>query len=128
MMQVTLPVSAYTTDIEEEMFYDELELIALIVSAEAENQSFYGKQLVADVILNRVDSDKFPNTITEVIEAPGQFTTYQNGRYARVDPSPETYLAVSSQVFGERENKEVLYFRSVGNWNWEFKEGDHFFK
>lgn len=127
-MQVILPAFAVDLDLEEELFYDELELVALIVSAEAENQSFRGKQLVADVILNRVDDPRFPDTITGVIEAPGQFTTYANGAYAKVDPSPETFLAVSSQVFGERLNTEIVFFRSSSSWNWEFKEGDHYFQ
>lgn len=37
--------------------------LAQLVEAEAGTQGFYGKQLVADVVLNRVDSDIFPDTI-----------------------------------------------------------------
>ena len=48
--------------------YDSIDLLAKCVEAEAGNQGLYGKQLVVDVILNRVDSDSFPNTIEEVIK------------------------------------------------------------
>ena len=38
-----------------------------------------GKRLVVDVVLNRVDSPLFPDTITEVLEQTGQFTIMWNG-------------------------------------------------
>ena len=46
---------------------DEIDLIALVTMAEAEGESEYGKRLVIDTILNRMDSEYFPNTISEVI-------------------------------------------------------------
>ena len=42
----------------------EKELLAVITMAEAEGESERGKRLVIDTVLNRVDSKKFPNTIT----------------------------------------------------------------
>ena len=44
----------------------ELDLFARCVESEAGNQGLYGKQLVADVILNRVNSPNFPDTFWEV--------------------------------------------------------------
>lgn len=46
---------------------DEIELLALVTVAEAEGESEYGKRLVIDTILNRVDAKSFPNTIRGVI-------------------------------------------------------------
>ncbi|MGM0901177.1 MAG: cell wall hydrolase [Bacillota bacterium] len=57
----------------------EIDLLARIVRAEAQTEPFEGKVAVADVVLNRVESSKFPNTVKEVIYAPGQFQPVANG-------------------------------------------------
>lgn len=57
----------------------EIDLLARIVRAEAQTEPFEGKVAVADVVLNRVESSKFPNTIKEVIYAPNQFQPVANG-------------------------------------------------
>jgi spore germination cell wall hydrolase CwlJ-like protein len=62
--------------IAEEEYYDTLDLLALCVEAEAGDQDLYGKRLVVDVVLNRVDSPDFPDTIAEVITQVRQFATY----------------------------------------------------
>ena len=51
----------------EEYYYDDLELLACLVWAEAGNQDLKGKQLVADVVLNRMYDPRFPDTISDVI-------------------------------------------------------------
>lgn len=61
-------------DIEEEMYYDSLELLALCIEAEAGNQGLIGKKYVCDVILNRVDDEDFPDSITDVILQKNQFS------------------------------------------------------
>ena len=116
--------------IEEEMYYDSLELLAICVEAEAGNQSMEGKRLVAAVILNRVEDPDFPDTITEVIEQEYHFSTYWNGAMDRVwEPSEETYAAVAAEV-EHRSNTEVLYFTAGGYGEygtpWR-KVGDHYF-
>jgi N-acetylmuramoyl-L-alanine amidase len=58
---------------------DEIDLLARIVRAEAQTEPFEGKVAVADVVLNRVESSKFPNSIKEVIYAPNQFQPVANG-------------------------------------------------
>lgn len=118
-------------DIREEMYYDSLELLALCVEAEAGNQSLYGKRLVVDVILNRVDdtTGNWPDTIAEVIAQPYQFSTYWNGAIDKAVPSEETFEAVRMEL-EERINTEILFFTSEG-WGdygtpWE-KVEDHYF-
>lgn len=116
--------------IEEEIYWDELELLALCVEAEAGNQSFEGKRLVAAVILNRVEDPDFPNSITEVIEQKYHFSSFWNGAINRVwEPSQETYQAVLAEV-ENRSNTEVLYFTAGGYGEygtpWR-KIGDHYF-
>lgn len=59
---------------------DEIDLIALVTMAEAEGEDEYGKRLVIDTILNRVNSEYFPDTVEEVIYQPYQFESMWNGR------------------------------------------------
>jgi len=58
---------------------DETTLLGAIIQAEAGNQCYDGKLAVGAVVLNRVKSDRYPNTISEVIYAPGQFGPVSNG-------------------------------------------------
>lgn len=56
---------------------DEKYLIYQIVYAEAGNQSIKGQRAVIEVILNRVLSDKYPNTVYGVLSQAGQFATWR---------------------------------------------------
>lgn len=124
------PVTEMTQEmIDEEMYYDSLELLATCVEAEAANQGLEGKRLVADVILNRVDSPLFPDNITDVITQPYHFTSYWDGAMARAEPTQETFEAVRLEL-EHRSNTEILYF-TAGEWprygtHWR-KVGDHYF-
>lgn len=107
----------------------ELELLALVVEAEAGNQDLYGKQLVVDVILNRVDSSDFPDSITKVILQPRHFSTIWDGAAYRAEPTQETYEAIESELL-HRCNSDVLFFTSEGyseyGTPWK-KVGGHYF-
>ena len=124
------PVTELTEEqIAEEMYFDSLELLATCVEAEAANQGLEGKRLVADVILNRVDSPEFPNSITEVITQPYHFTSYWDGAMDRAVPTEETFEAVRLEL-EHRSNTEILYF-TAGEWPqygtpWK-QVGDHYF-
>lgn len=89
---------------------EEIELLALVTMAEAEGESEEGKRLVIDVILNRVDSGRFDDTITGVIYAPNQFTSMWNGRVDRCYVTDEIRQLVIEELI-DRTNNEVLYFR-----------------
>ncbi len=108
---------------------DDLELLAACVEAEAGNQSLYGKRLVADVILNRVDSDVFPDTISGVISQPGQFSVYSNGILQKTDPSDETYTTIYMEL-EERSYPSLMFFNCGGflpyGEPWR-QVGDHYF-
>lgn len=56
-------------------------MLTRIIHAEAGNQDYIGKQLVADVVLNRCD--KFDQSVEEVIFAKNQFSTVCDGAYQR---------------------------------------------
>lgn len=103
--------------------------ICRCVEAEATNQGLLGKCLVADVILNRIESDCFPNTAAEVITAKNQFAVHSNGRMWRVPVTHETLKAVRLEL-KERTDSEIMYF-SAGGYNPScvpaYQFGDHYF-
>lgn len=58
----------------------ELEWLAATIQAEADGESYTGKLAVGSVIMNRVKSSAFPNTITGVITQNMQFASYRSGK------------------------------------------------
>lgn len=114
--------------VERETPIDELDLLARCIEAEAGTESLLGKRLVADVVLNRVNSPIFPDTITEVIYQDGQFAVVANGRIENMTPSAETYQAINLEL-ESRIDGEIVYFQSGGygyGEAWE-RVGNHFF-
>lgn len=69
-------------------------LMCQLVEAEASGLSIDEKQKVASVIFNRVKSDKFPDTIMDVITATGQFTPIGNGVAYETEATDGTKIAV----------------------------------
>ena len=90
---------------------EEIKLIALVVMAEAEGECEEGKRLVIDVILNRIESERFPDTAKGVIYAKGQFTSMWNGRVDRCHVKKDICQMVEEET-KVRLNREVLYFRA----------------
>ena len=117
------------TQIEEEGYFDDLELMAACVEAEAGNQGLEGKRMVADVILNRVEDPDWPNTIEGVIKQRYQFSTYWNGAMDSVSISDETFEACKMEL-KERGWPGIYYFTAGGYGEygtpWR-KVGDHYF-
>lgn len=108
---------------------EEISMVAKLISAEAEYQPFEGKKLVASVVLNRVDSDIFPDTVEEVIFQDDQFSVIKNGAWDKAIPIEEDFEAVQQEL-KHRSNHEVLYFTAGGYGDYgqpAFKEGEHFF-
>ena len=60
----------------------ELYLLAAIIQCEAEGEPYLGKLAVGSVVMNRVHSNKFPNTITEVVYQKKQFSPVASGKLA----------------------------------------------
>ncbi|MCL2719259.1 MAG: cell wall hydrolase [Lachnospiraceae bacterium] len=63
---------------------DEIRLLGALIFCEAGNQSYEGKVGVGAVVMNRVKSGAYPNTIHGVIYASGQFPPALNGKVARI--------------------------------------------
>lgn len=95
---------------------EEVEILYRIVEAEAGGEDELGKLLVANVVLNRRENQRFPDTIREVVfqEENGvvQFSPVANGRYEEVNISEETKKAVNRALEGEDYSQGALYFVS----------------
>lgn len=83
---------------------EEIELMARVVHAEAGNQDPIGKRLVADVIINRVNSDSFPSTVYEV--------AMQKSQFAVSDEYTDEDMDAVLQEIPEQMDTEILYFRT----------------
>jgi N-acetylmuramoyl-L-alanine amidase len=89
----------------------EIDLLARLVRAEAQTEPFEGKIAVACVVLNRVESSQFPDTIKEVIYEPGQFQPVSNGEIHK--PADEESIAAVKEALSEKRNlvpKSSLFF------------------
>lgn len=110
------------------VIYDSIDMLAKCVEAEAGNQGLLGKRLVVDVILNRVDSDRFPNDVASVISQRGQFAVYPNAM-SRVTVTQETLDAIVLEL-QNRTDSQILFF-TAGRYNKycipAYQHGDHYF-
>ena len=95
---------------------DDFELLARVIEAEAGGESDYHKLCVGTVVMNRVASDKYPNTLTEVIYQPGQYQCVTNS-HINNEPSESSYEAAESILDGRR------MFRSSVVYQAEFIQG-----
>ncbi|MNJ42759.1 Spore cortex-lytic enzyme precursor [compost metagenome] len=93
---------------------EELHLLHKIVMAEAEGEPYEGKVAVANVVLNRLRSANYPDTIKEVIYQKSQFSPVQNGRMDRVRPNEDSIRAVTEALHGRKEvSDDTYYFLSL---------------
>lgn len=94
---------------------EELMLMAGIIEAEAGSSSYPGMIAVGSVIMNRVDSPKFDNTIEGVIYASGQFEPVRTGRLAAIlarGPAVSCIVA-AKDVLGGKRNVPNYYFKAA---------------
>ena len=111
------------------------EMLLKIAMAEAEGESVEGKALVMMVVLNRVWSEGFPDTVQEVIFQPRQFSVIADGgRYWTTEPDAGCYEALELVMQGWDESEGALYFESCEGSSWHsdnleylFQVGNHKF-
>jgi len=90
---------------------EEVEILERIVQAEAGGSGYDGMLAVANVVLNRVQSERFPNTVTDVVFAHRQFTPISDGRYYTVTVSDTCRQVVADALSGARIiGQDALYF------------------
>lgn len=86
------------------------EVLKKIVEAEAGICDMKGRILVADVVINRVKSEGFPDTVTDVVYQKSQFSPVYDGRLKSCRVSSETIEAVDRALAGEDYSQGALYF------------------
>lgn len=89
---------------------EEKAILERIVEAEAGDQDLKGRILVANVIMNRVKSGHFPNSVKGVVFSHRQFSPISNGSYYRVSVSDKTKQAVKKALDGVDYSQGALYF------------------
>lgn len=93
----------------------ELNLLAALIQCEAGGESRTGKVAVGAVVLNRVNSGSFANSITDVIYEGGQFSPVTNGSLSRTlanGARSDCYEAAQAALNGENPIGSALYFNS----------------
>jgi uncharacterized protein YgiM (DUF1202 family) len=98
---------------------DDTRLLAALIYCEAGTETYNGQLAVGAVVMNRVRSGAYPNTVSGVIFASGQFTPALNGKVARVytnNSIPDScYQAAKAAINGETNVGSATHFRRAGN-------------
>jgi N-acetylmuramoyl-L-alanine amidase len=100
---------------------NDIQLMANAVYGESRGEPFIGQVAVAAVILNRVQSSTFPNTVSGVIFQPGAFTAVADGQIW-LTPNDESKKAVLDAVNGWDPTGHALYYfnpaTATSPWIW----------
>lgn len=91
----------------------DLTMLAALIECEAGGESYEGKLAVGSVVMNRVRSSYFPNSVVEVIYQSGQFTPVASGRFATVlaHGAAESCVQAASECLAGKLTVSSLYFR-----------------
>ena len=103
--------------------HNETELLARIIYAEAKGEPYMGQVAVGAVILNRIDSPDFPNTLAGVIYQPLAFEPVQNGTINQTVPqNADARKAAQDALNGYDPTGGCLYFynpnTATSKWIW----------
>lgn len=105
--------SAYLTDGDSYYNSDTLYWLSRIIYSESGNQSLQGKIAVGNVVMNRVASPKFPDTIYDVLFQKNQFSPAMSGSIYR-EPNAESVIAAKLVMDGAEVLENVLFFNRAG--------------
>lgn len=90
---------------------DMVKLLARLINGEARGEPYEGQVAVGAVIMNRVKSAKFPNTIAGVIYQKGQFSCVTDGQFnAAIEENSTVYKAAQDAMNGSDPTNGALYF------------------
>lgn len=129
---VTAPLPIYEA-VSKAITQDERGLLAMVVYREARGESYDGQKAVVEVVLNRVKSAVFPNTIFDVVYADGQFSCASDlttksvtelGSLATAMDAVDEVLSETAYVTGS----DFLYFNTKPYQKLkQVKIGNHYF-
>jgi len=101
----------------------DVQLLARAINGEARGESYEGQVAVGAVILNRVKSSKFPNSIAGVIYQPGAFTAVSDGQINVPIEEGSTVLKAAQDALNgwDPTNGAIYYFNpdtATSSWIW----------
>lgn len=113
---------------------NEMDIMAKIIYSEARGEPYQGQVAVGAVVMNRIQSPLFPDTIEGVVFQSGAFTAVADGQYWLV-PNRTAYLAALDVVRGWDPSGGSLYYfnpnTATSEWIWtrpqNLKIGKHVF-
>ena len=113
-----------------EISYEDAQLLLKVAWCEAGNQGTVGQWLIMCTVLNRVESEDFPDTVKEVIYQEGQFSTASYLDSAT--PTAETHEALAYLEQGNKAEKIIAFesakSQSLEKYFWRaFEYRDHVF-
>lgn len=126
------PEEEFTVDLTTVYSPDAVDALERLVQCEAATEDYRGRVLVADVVLNRVDTGIWGDDIMSVIESPGQFIPVMNGAYKNAEVDHMTREAVLSALASTEGSEGAIYFQKSNDTTWGdkkflFRHGSHSF-
>ncbi|AZO95461.1 cell wall hydrolase [Halocella sp. SP3-1] len=88
---------------------NEIDMLAKVIYAEARGEAYEGQVAVGAVVINRVKNPGFPDTITDVVYQPGQFTSVTDGQI-NLRPNDTAYRAARDAINGKDPSRGALFF------------------
>ena len=90
---------------------DMVDLLARLINGEARGEPYEGQVAVGAVVLNRVKSSQFPNTISSVIYQANQFSCIKDGQFNKpIDKGSTVYKAAQEAINGSDPSNGALFF------------------
>ncbi|MFZ7104791.1 MAG: spore cortex-lytic enzyme [Peptococcaceae bacterium] len=113
---------------------NDVAILAKMITGEARGEPYIGQVAVAAVIMNRVESSKFPDTVYSVCFQPGAFDAVRDGQYF-TSPTTESLKAAREAINGYDPTYGALYYwnpaTATSRWIWSRKImlriGEHVF-
>ena len=94
---------------------EDIRLLKVLTHWEARGEDTKGQIMVVNVVMNRVKSSRFPNTIREVIFAPNAFTPTQRADFENAIPNARTIAAVNEALSGVDHSKGAEFFHAISH-------------
>jgi len=115
-------------------YQSDVELLARLIHGEARGEPYVGMVAVGAVVLNRVKSSKFPNTLAGVIYQSGAFDAVRDGQI-NLTPNEQSRRAARDALNGWDPTSGCLYYynpsTATSSWIWSrevrLNIGDHSF-
>lgn len=108
---------------------DEKQMLIKLTMAEAGGEDTIGKALVIKTVINRMESEDFPDTIEEIITQKSQFSSVtDDGRYYEMIGNEDCELALQMVEHGWDDSQGALYFESCTEECWQSQNREFLFR